>query len=475
MTDVLQWDGTAWRSLRWWKNEQFKWWSGTEWLPYSPFRPQNVGWLNTVGAVFRHEQSSLRAPVHMWVGDHWWPPEAVAAKSTIVAQHDGSWVVTLGSIYENPAGEAQPPDSPVPPITAQLPLKAGGVKRVPMTPDANITVSRTWHGYGGFNTIITLAAGWVTYVSGVLDFTRPVLFGADGDQPWGPTQYLAYAPVVHAPAIHGTKPPVVHAPSRPTGLRVTSVAQYTINLAWTPVAGVIWELTRDGRVVATVDKPGYVDHVPHANTDYHYQLRAVNSGGKSPVVTVTGHSLPVPVHVTPPVVHHPVAHTVVMPMVWDAAYDQNHHRRSDHASNPWQDHLVMGRYDSTHGNTYSVIKYKMLGKIPHGAHITSVVIKAYAEHWFLNSGGTAVLRTTKLGAHAPPNVHPPATTGHKTNMTWTHKTGWKHIALPTDQGWATGGINAIQFGPPHSTAQSGYGVLAAKGANKPVLTITYTI
>lgn len=256
------------------------------------------------------------------------------------------------------------------------------------------------------------------------------------------------------------------------GLHALPTSTSNIKLTWTPVPGVTSYIISIGSTHRTVSaasvKAGYNWGGLREHTRYTFTIQGVGPGWKTPVRTVAQTTK----------THTPVSHTVTVPDLWTGAYDENHRRRSDHPSNPWQGDLVTGKYGSVHGNTYSVTRFKD-SVIPAGAHVTSVKLRLYAKHWFMNSGGSAKIRNIAV-ASTVRTRYTAKTSGHITYIKWTTKTGYKEASIATTQAqkdaWRSGGpVNAIQIGPPGSGAQSHYGVFAGSGSRKPRLIVKYTI
>lgn len=254
-----------------------------------------------------------------------------------------------------------------------------------------------------------------------------------------------------------------------TGLHGTAASTTSMRLTWAAVPGATsYTISTSKTSHRTSTTNSYTWTGLHEHSTFTYSVIANGPGWHTN--TVTGR------YTTK--AHVPVKHTLTVPIMWTGAYDQNHARRSDHPSNPWQGDLVTGRYSATHGNTYSLARFNT-SKIPAGATVTSVKLRLYSKHWYANSGGSAKIRN--VGVAATVRGHYTAkTTGHVTYMKWTTKTGYKEVSIATTQAqkdaWRSGGpVNAIQIGPPGSTAQSHYGVFAGSGSRKPRLIVTYTI
>lgn len=96
----------------------------------------------------------------------------------------------------------------------------------------------------------------------------------------------------------------------------------------------------------------------------------------------------------------------------------------------------------------------------------------YANHWYNNSGGTAV-----IGGHTSGSAPGSFPSGSNTfNATWTTKTGGKWITIPQSwyQYWVSGNNKGFTFGDGASTSSSYYGRFNGYGmSNPPLLRATY--
>ena len=96
----------------------------------------------------------------------------------------------------------------------------------------------------------------------------------------------------------------------------------------------------------------------------------------------------------------------------------------------------------------------------------------YANHWYNNSGGTAV-----IGAHTSGSAPGSFPSGSNTfNATWTTKTGGKWITIPQSwyQYWVSGNNKGFTFGDGASTSSSYYGRFNGYGmSSPPLLRATY--
>lgn len=107
-----------------------------------------------------------------------------------------------------------------------------------------------------------------------------------------------------------------------------------------------------------------------------------------------------------------------------------------------------------------------------GASISKIELYMYANHWYYNNGGTAV-----IGAHTASSVPASFPAGSTTfNANWPTKSGGLWITIPSTwyPYWASGNNKGFTFGDGASTSYTYYGRFNGVGmANPPKLRVTY--
>jgi hypothetical protein len=195
-------------------------------------------------------------------------------------------------------------------------------------------------------------------------------------------------------------------------------------------------------MIQVMDTPAALANIAVANT---------GGGGSAPVVQT---------------------YTTTWQATWSASYD---------GSNAYLSYLgntcYQGSYDGSSGNNRrSQIGFDSasITSALSGATILGCSIRLYAQHWYWNAGGTAV-----IGSHS--NASRPASfTGATTNR--IQSSGWPKpgvrsvdlmgIGLPWE--FQSGAAKGITLGPPSSLNYEYYGYFAGAGMDwDPQLTITY--
>lgn len=133
-----------------------------------------------------------------------------------------------------------------------------------------------------------------------------------------------------------------------------------------------------------------------------------------------------------------------------------------------------GYYSSTNGNQKGMVGFpSTVATDLTGATVNKVEVYLYANHWFYNYGGTAV-----LGVHGATSR--PGTFSGSTNLLqsagWP-KPGGRWVTLPSSlyAGFAAGTYRGVVLGPGPTTGPSYYGKFDGVGAaHPPILRATYT-
>ena len=129
--------------------------------------------------------------------------------------------------------------------------------------------------------------------------------------------------------------------------------------------------------------------------------------------------------------------------VWSSTYYGNNDKRTDNTS------LYQGysSYASSNGNMKSLVGFTVSG-IPAGATCTSAKLTLNAEHWYNNSGGTAIIGTHNKTTE-PASFSSTGTNDNRLTQAWTSKTGSKTITLGNTIGneFISGSTKGIMIGP----------------------------
>ena len=163
-----------------------------KWEQISPFRPHGTGWLATLGAILRGEQSGFGAVSQIWDGRMWWPAEQTAGSATWHTDSAHRWVFGL-NIHRDPQG---PPLAGVPKVTLQQ-----GTLKIDST-NPHVTVTRV----AGDGLRVTVSAAGAAFLSaGGFTKQRDVTVGVDGQQEYGPIQ-LQVPSAASVPGAHVLTP-----------------------------------------------------------------------------------------------------------------------------------------------------------------------------------------------------------------------------------------------------------------------------
>lgn len=160
---------------------------------------------------------------------------------------------------------------------------------------------------------------------------------------------------------------------------------------------------------------------------------------------------------------------------WSQTYNESGSQKSG-------DTLDQGDFGDSAGNRRSLIgfPYSSIMSDLSGATIQSIKLTLYAEHWYNNSGGTAVIGThsytAKPGTWADASVNQ-----NRTTVANWPKPGKKTVLLSNatfGADFKSGAAKGIALGPGNSTSLVYYGKFSNTSAsttgNRPVLTIVYT-
>lgn len=155
---------------------------------------------------------------------------------------------------------------------------------------------------------------------------------------------------------------------------------------------------------------------------------------------------------------------------WYQTYKGDNTQKTDTTAN-------QGQYSSSDGNQRSLVgfDYAAIQAALSGATITSIKLTAYAEHWYLDAGGTAVIGTHDYTSK------PSTWADSRVNQNRQQSSGWPKpgsrtvtlsntIATELGNGTSTG----IAFGPGPTTSNVYYGKFTGSGTGRPRLTIVYT-
>lgn len=155
---------------------------------------------------------------------------------------------------------------------------------------------------------------------------------------------------------------------------------------------------------------------------------------------------------------------------WYQTYTGSGGQKSDTTANQGQlDSGSDGNQRSLIGFDYNQIKSDLTG-----ATITKITMKAYAEHWWFNSGGTAVIGTHNYTSK------PSSWSGSRVNESRQTSSGWprsasRTVVLSTTIGneFKAGTTTGLAFGPGDSSSTIYYGKFSGSGSNRPSITITF--
>jgi hypothetical protein len=160
--------------------------------------------------------------------------------------------------------------------------------------------------------------------------------------------------------------------------------------------------------------------------------------------------------------------TETYPAIWSQAY------QGDNSKNTFNPDPAQGYFSSTNGNQRSLIGFSssaIQSGLSAATEVTKVEVYLYFDHWYFNSGGTAII------GHHGHNSEPSsfsATTDQVRSSGWP-KPGGRWVTYNVGNGdWATGAKRGISIGPGPSTSKEYYG--RARGYNEsapPRLRITW--
>ncbi|MGH7240406.1 MAG: hypothetical protein ACREHG_10160 [Candidatus Saccharimonadales bacterium] len=141
--------------------------------------------------------------------------------------------------------------------------------------------------------------------------------------------------------------------------------------------------------------------------------------------------------------------------------------------------LHQGYYDGTNGNQQSLIGFptgQIQADIGSGT-VTKVELFLYANHWYPNSGGTAIIGFSGLtgsNANPPNNIGNPSSNIFQVSG-YAYPGGQWILINHNAQFWATGAYSAICVGPGPSQSHVYYGVYNGdQQAHPPQLKITWS-
>lgn len=145
----------------------------------------------------------------------------------------------------------------------------------------------------------------------------------------------------------------------------------------------------------------------------------------------------------------------------------------------YENEAHQGYYSSEQGNRRSLIGFNY-GQIRNdlaGATIKKITFTAYAEHWYNNSGGTAVIGTHSYTSRPGTWSSSRVTENRQQSAGWP-KPGKRTVTLSNTIGneFKSGATTGMALGPGPSTSNIYYGRFAGydAGNNAPYITITYT-
>lgn len=200
--------------------------------------------------------------------------------------------------------------------------------------------------------------------------------------------------------------------------------------------------------------------------DNHPAVMYVEDIGSSVLVPDTAviHSAP---STPPPAV---TTYTRTYSATWYQTYTESGGQRTDTTAN-------QGRLDSQYGNQRSLIgfDYATIRSDLAGSTISKITLTAYAEHWWYNSGGTAVIGTHNYTSKPSSWSDSRVNQDRQTSANWP-RSAKRTVTLSNTIGneFRDGGTTGIAFGPGNSTDVIYYGKFSGSGSNRPSITITYT-
>jgi hypothetical protein len=209
------------------------------------------------------------------------------------------------------------------------------------------------------------------------------------------------------------------------------------------------------------------DGVANIYLDNHSATMYIEDVGSSVLVPDTAviHVAAAP---APPAV---TTYTRTYSATWYQTYTSGGGQKSDTTAN--QGALGSG----SDGNQRSLVgfDYNTIRNDLSGATISKITLTAYAEHWWYNSGGTAVIGTHNYTSK------PSSWADSRVNQNRQTSSGWPRSAKRTvtlsntiGNELKAGTSTGIAFGPGNSSDQIYYGKFTGSGSNRPSITITYT-
>lgn len=158
---------------------------------------------------------------------------------------------------------------------------------------------------------------------------------------------------------------------------------------------------------------------------------------------------------------------------YDAEWSQAY--KGDNSRNTFDPDPVQGFFSSLNGNQRSLIGFptsQIQSDLANAVSVTRVRVFLYFEHWYFNSGGTAVLG--HHGHTSPPSTFS-ASTDNVRSSGWPKPGGrWVDYDVGMDD-WIDGTKTGIAIGPGPSNDHVYYGRARAHDqSNRPRLEITWT-
>lgn len=151
---------------------------------------------------------------------------------------------------------------------------------------------------------------------------------------------------------------------------------------------------------------------------------------------------------------------------WAQTYRGNNSQRTDNS------YLYQGYSVASNGNMKSLIGFNV--SVPAGSVCLEASLSLYANHWYWNSGGEAIIGT-HTNASKPGTYNAANSWTDRVRHSWNTKTGQRTINLGTQVGQSLidGQHKGIVIGPGLSTSSTYYGYFTSTGGYAPVLTLRY--
>jgi hypothetical protein len=156
---------------------------------------------------------------------------------------------------------------------------------------------------------------------------------------------------------------------------------------------------------------------------------------------------------------------------WFQTYRSTGAQKTDTTANQGQlDSGSDGNQRSLVGFDYATIRNDLAG-----ATISKITLTAYAEHWWYNSGGTAVIGTHNYTSKPSSWSDSRVNQNRQTSSSWP-RAAKRTVTLSTSIGneLRDGSTTGIAFGPGNSSDTIYYGKFTGSGSNRPSITISYT-